>query len=90
MNVPMPEAYPWIFVVEDGYAVSTVAAPYVWCAEDRDRVLLKGIFIPPCVIYVSRKDLSEALLAHELAHFLGADEKQARIIQTYFNEEITK
>ncbi|TRZ44513.1 hypothetical protein D4S03_11960 [bacterium] len=85
MNVQVPEAKPWIFVVNDGYAVSNIAAPYVWCPNAQDRATIKGVFIPPCLIYLSRKDLSEALLAHAFAHFLGADEKEAERVQLYFD-----
>jgi hypothetical protein len=84
MNTPIPTVRPWVFIVDDGYAVSNIAAPYVWSCNDKDRTLLKGVFIPPCLIYLSQKDLSEALLAHELAHFLGADEKEAKRVQLYF------
>ncbi len=87
MCVPLPQVRPWVFVVDDGYAVMNIAAPYVWCANDKDRATIKGLFIPPHLIYLSRKDLSEALLAHEYAHFLGADEQEAQRVQLYFEDK---
>jgi len=85
MSVQVPDVRPWVFIVDDGYAVTNIAAPYVWCPNDKDRATIKGLFIPPFLIYLSRKDLSEALLAHEFAHFLGADEKEAERVQLYFD-----
>jgi hypothetical protein len=87
MDTPILDIRPWVFVVEDGYAVSNIAAPYIWCPNDQDRATIKGVFIPPFLIYLSRKDLSEALLAHEFAHFLGADEKEAERVQLYFDDK---
>ena len=87
MNVSVPDSRPWIFVVEDGEAVFHSTQAFVWCAADRDRKFLLGVFIPPNIIFVSRQDLTPALLAHEYAHYLGADEKVACFIANSFNKE---
>lgn len=87
MNVSLPDARPWVFIVSDGYAVSNIAAPYVWSCGTDDTDKMQGVFIPPCLIYLSKKDLSEALVAHEFAHFLGADEREAERIQVYFDSK---
>jgi len=87
MQVDVPDSRPWIFVVEDGEAVFRSTQAFVWCAKDRDRACLLGVYVPPNIIFVSRQDLTPALLAHEYAHCLGADEREACFIANHFNKE---
>lgn len=89
MDKPMPKTSPKIWVVESPLKLAELC-------NKVDKTSLKNLkqgYVPvgACIIgdiFLLKSALSESTMAHEMAHYLGANEQEAEIISSHFSHAL--
>jgi len=87
MGKPLPEKPPRIIYCPDGYYIANIislhANPVVGAYKVGGEGYCAGAHVFGDIL-ISEKDAHVWVMAHELAHYMGADEAEARRVASYF------
>jgi hypothetical protein len=89
MNKPHPQYPPHVWVVDNSFQLAKICT---MVDKNSLKTLQKGYKpVGVCIIgdiFLYKYAISEATMAHEMAHYMGADEQEAERVAEHFSKQL--